>query len=330
MAEANYVRGLAGVVADESRICTIDGVKGELYYYGYPIQVLAEQSSFMEIAFLLLNGRLPANQGELGEFDAHLASLRGMPDFLLNLIKTYPRNAHPMSCLQTTVAALGMTDHSSGSDSIAANRERAVRLTALFPSIVAAIHRHRIGQDYIAPRSDLSHAANFLYMLDGKVPTKQIEKMFDVCLILHAEHTFNASTFTGRVVASTLADIYASVAAATGALFGALHGGANEKVLEMVREIGSVENADRWFQETVAQKRKIMGMGHRVYKVIDPRAKILRRMLDELASQSGDKLALNILDRLAHLMQVKLEGTGKQIWPNVDFFLWKSVFTHGY
>ncbi len=320
MAEVNYVRGLAGVVADESRICTIDGVKGELYYYGYPIQVLAEKSSFMEISFLLLNGRLPSNRKELSGFESELASHREVPGFVESIIRAFPKEAHPMSSLQAIVATMGMQEPQSLSDSLEGNRQRSIRLTAMFPTLVAYIHRHRTGQEFIRPRQDLSHAANFLYMLNGQVPTAQLEKMFDVCLILHAEHTFNASTFAGRVIGSTLANLYASVSGAVGALFGPLHGGANEMALEMVKSIGSVEKADSWFAETVSKKRKIMGMGHRVYKTIDPRAKIIRKMLEELAQQKGETTGLKILDRLAELMRKKLEGTGKEIWPNVDFY----------
>ncbi len=320
VSEISYSRGLAGVIADESRICTIDGVKGELYYMGYPIQVLAEKSSFIEITYLLLFGKLPASKQELSSFENQLKSHRQLPEEARSALATFPKEAHPMSCLQALVAVLGMKDPGAGSDSSEVNRKRAIRLTSLFPTLVAAIHRHRTSQAILEPREDLSHAANFLYMLNGEVPTAQIEKMFDVCLVLHAEHTFNASTFTGRVVGSTLADLYSSVSAAVGALFGPLHGGANEKVLDMVREIGSADNVDAWFAEALVKKTKIMGMGHRVYKTIDPRAKILRRLLDELSETKGERAGLEILDQLAGLMAVKVEQEGKQIWPNVDFF----------
>jgi citrate synthase len=319
MAEISYSRGLAGVIADESKICTIDGEKGELYYYGYPIQTLAKESNYSEITFLLLYGHLP-NSSELEGLERKLRAAREVPGALLDLIRGFPRDAHPMRGLQASTACLGMFDSVPGDASQDDQRELAIRLIGAYPTLIACIANHREGRDFVQPRSDLSHAANFLYMLQGKEPEEHVAKMFDVCLVLHAEHTFNASTFTGRVVGSTLADLHSAVAAAVGALSGSLHGGANERVLKMLENIGGLDNVNSWFENAMATKKKVMGMGHRVYKTIDPRAKILRAMLDGVAQATGEKKDLEVLGELADLMAKQMDETGKQIWPNVDYY----------
>lgn len=319
MSEVTYSRGLAGVIADESRICTIDGVKGELYYYGYPIQTLAAESTFGEISFLLINGRLP-KVSELEEFEAKLRLARTLPEPVRKFISSFPREAHPMKGLQAAVSCLGMFDAIPGDASMEDQKELAIRVIGAFPSLIAGIANHREGKEFIESREDLSHAANFLYMLQGVEPDPDVSRMFDICLVLHAEHTFNASTFTGRVVASTLSDMHSSIAAAVGALFGPLHGGANERVLRMLEEIGNIDNVNSWFEQAMATKKKVMGMGHRVYKTIDPRAKILRKMLAEVAQKTGESKDLEILDALAVLMAKQMDESGKQIWPNVDYF----------
>jgi len=319
MAEVTYSRGLAGVIADESKICTIDGVKGELYYCGYPIQTLAKESHFTETAYLLFYSKLPTSS-QLKEFESKLSAASEIPGFVYDLIRTTPKGAHPMRTLQAAVAALGMDEPVNSSHSWDEHREIAIRLTGAFSTLIAAIGRHRDGKDFVSPRSDLSHAANFLYMLTGEEPDAKIAKMFDTCLLLHAEHTFNASTFTGRVVASTQADLYTAISSAVGALYGPLHGGANERVLHMVDEIGGVDNLQAWFENAMETKKKVMGMGHRVYKTIDPRAKILKGMLTVLAEEKGDTSSLEVLNQLADLMAKKMEESGKEIWPNVDFY----------
>jgi citrate synthase len=319
MPEISYSRGLAGVIADESSICVIDGEKGELYYHGYPIQVLAQESSFCEVSYLLLHEKLP-NAQELAEFEDKLRCYREIPDELRDLISRFPRDIHPMRGLQASVALLGAFYPLGGEASMEEERELATRLVACFPTIIGSLAMRRQGRELTPSRSDLSHAGNFLYLLQGKEPDPQIEKMFDVCLSLHAEHTFNASTFTGRVVGSTLADLHSSVAAAVGALFGPLHGGANERVLDMVEEIGSVDNVASWFATAMEKKRKIMGMGHRVYKTIDPRATILKTMLTELADSRQESRNLDILNDLAERMAQKMSETHKPVWPNVDYF----------
>lgn len=319
MSDVSYSRGLAGVIADESKICTIDGEKGELYYSGYPIQTLAKESNYPETVYLLLYGKLP-NQSQLDELISKLQSQAGVPEYVEQMLSNCPRDAHPMRILQLLTAALGMHVNQESSWSMEQKREAAIGLIAAYPTIIAAASRHRRSLPILKPRTDLSHSANFLYMLKGELPDERIVRMFDVCLILHAEHTFNASTFTGRVVGSTLSDLHSAVAAAVGALYGPLHGGANERVLHMVDEIGSVENVDSWFQTALLEKKKIMGMGHRVYKTIDPRAKILGAMLEELAAEKGDTTNLEILKALQSKMAAKMEASGKEIWPNVDFF----------
>ena len=319
MPEISYSRGLAGVIADESSICVIDGEKGELYYHGYPIQVLAQESSFSEVCYLLLYEKLP-NAGELEEFEGKLKRYREIPDELRDLISRFPKDIHPMRGLQASVALLGAFDPLGGEASMDEERELAIRLVARFPTIIGSLAMCRQGRELTPVRTDLSHAGNFLTMLLGKEPEPQIEKMFDVCLSLHAEHTFNASTFTGRVVGSTLSDLHSSVAAAVGALYGPLHGGANERVLDMVEEIGSIENVGAWFENAMEKKRKVMGMGHRVYKTIDPRATILKGMLSELAASKQETRNLDILSDLAERMARKMSETHKPIWPNVDYF----------
>lgn len=319
MSDITYSRGLAGVIADESRICTIDGDKGELYYSGYPIQTLARESTYPETVYLLLYGKLP-NQTQLSELVTKLKERSQIPTYIEEILANCPRDSHPMRILQLLTAGLGMQVNQDSSWSMEEKREAAIGLIAAYPTLIAAASRHRKSLPIIRPRTDLSHSANFLYMLKGEVPNEKIVRMFDVCLILHAEHTFNASTFTGRVVGSTQSDLHSAVAAAVGALYGPLHGGANERVLHMVDEIDSLANLDSWFENAMVEKKKIMGMGHRVYKTIDPRAKILGAMLEELASEKGDTTNLEILKALQAKMAAKMEASGKEIWPNVDFF----------
>ncbi|MEE2923414.1 MAG: citrate/2-methylcitrate synthase [bacterium] len=319
MSDVSYSRGLAGVIADESRICTIDGEKGELYYSGYPIQTLARESSYPETVYLLLYGELP-KQNQLNELINKLKDNSKVPPYVLQMLDQCPKDAHPMRILQLLTAALGMHEKQDSSWSMEDKREAAIKLIAAYPTIIAAASRHRRSLPILEPRTELDHSANFLYMLHGEVPNEKIVRMFDVCLILHAEHTFNASTFTGRVVGSTLSDLHSAVAAAVGALYGPLHGGANERVLHMVDEIGSIENLNTWFETAMTEKKKVMGMGHRVYKTIDPRAKILGSMLEELASEKNDTSNLEILKALQAKMAAKMEASGKEIWPNVDFF----------
>ncbi|OGQ17194.1 MAG: hypothetical protein A3B70_07280 [Deltaproteobacteria bacterium RIFCSPHIGHO2_02_FULL_40_11] len=308
-----YAKGLQGVIAGESKIGFIDGEKGILAYLGYPIQTLAEHSTYEETAYLLLYGKLPSKK-QLNEFDQKLKEARSLPKAVLDMMNLMPQTTHPMENLQTMVSALG-----SFSKNVSL-LDRSIQLIAQFPVIIANRRRSRFKEKHISPDATLSHAANFLYMLTGKKPSPQTARMFDVCLILHAEHSFNASTFTGRVVASTLAPLHACISAAVGSLYGPLHGGANEKVLHAVQEIGDPKNARKWVMDKFSNKEKIMGMGHRVYKVKDPRAYILEDMLKKLSAEKKDTKIYDTLKEVENVVRNEMQKQGKSIWPNVDFF----------
>ncbi|MBW2405655.1 MAG: citrate synthase, partial [Deltaproteobacteria bacterium] len=265
MAEVpEYIPGLAGIPAARSSICLIDGSVGKLQYRGYPIEVLAERGSYEEVAYLLLFGRLPSTP-ELDEFRLQLIAERGLKFRIIDLLKTLPESGEPMDALTAAVAAMGMFykgNHISDPEFL---RLTMIRLVAKIPTIVAAWHRIRRGDDPIKPSTELSHAANFLYMLEGEIPTRLAERVFDVGLILHAEHSMNASTFTARVTGSTLTDPYAVVASAIGSLAGPLHGGANEQVLATLAGIEdrSPHAVRSWAEDRLARKEKVMGFGHR-------------------------------------------------------------------
>jgi citrate synthase len=312
-----FVPGLAGVIAAQSRVGFVDGQNGILEYRGIRIERLAEQSTFEETTYLLLYGHLP-KKSELAEFEASLKSYREVRPELLDMIRRFPRSGHPMAALQTIIAAMGLHYPRTGATDA---RERVIaahRIIAQISTMLAAIARHRLGKDPVAPRNDLGHAANFLYMLNGEEPAPIAARTFDVALVLHAEHTQNASTFTCRVVSSTEADPYASVSAALGSLGGALHGGANERVLEMLEEIGDPSRARAWFEDAIAKKKKIMGLGHRVYKVKDPRAFALQKLAQKVFDELGSTKLYDIACEIEAAAKEKLGPKG--IWPNVDFF----------
>jgi citrate synthase len=309
--------GLEGVPVAESAISFIDGKRARLSYRGYAVEELARKSCYEEVAWLLLKGELPT-QRELAEFDRQLRSHRRLKYKLRDLIKCLPETGHPMGALQAAVAALGMFYPARDVSNPQTNWESVVRIIAKMPTIVAAYHRLRNGDDDLPPRDDLDHAANFYWMLFEREPSPAIRKVLDACLILHAEHTMNASTFAGRVAASTLADPYTVVSAAIGTLTGPLHGGANEQVLDMLEEIGSVENVRLWLQQALAQKRKIMGFGHRVYKVKDPRATVLQELAEHVFVETGRP---KLYDIAVELERAAAEVLGpKGIYPNVDFY----------
>lgn len=319
MAEKNYAKGLEGVIAGESKICKVDGENGRLYYYGYQIADLVEKASFEEVTYLLLYGKLPTSR-ELSEFTARMRKDRELKPPILNIIKEFPRSSHPMELLQTIVNFLsGYIDHKI-EHSPTCNCRQTLHQIAQLPAVIAAFHRFRNGLNYISPRNDLSHGANFLWQLKGTEPDSEDGEIMDKCLTLHAEHSFNASTFTARVVASTLSTCYCSISAAIGSLFGSLHGGANEKVITMVEDIDKVENAAPWIDAALAKKQKIMGMGHRVYKAKDPRAVIMERFLRTLSSKYNDNSKLVVLEEIEKVFRERMEEKGKPIYPNVDFF----------
>jgi len=314
-----YIPGLAGVPAARTSISLIDGIEGKLQYRGYPIEVLAERGTYEEVAYLLVSGKLPTVR-QLDEFRDQLIAERGLKFRIIDLLKTLPESGHPMDALTAAVAAMGMFYKGDHIEDLEFRRLSVIRLIAKLPTIVAAWHRIRRGDDPIKPTTDLSHAANFLYMLEGEVPTRLAERVFDVALILHAEHSMNASTFTARVTGSTLTDPYSVVASAIGSLAGPLHGGANEQVLAT---LGSVEDRSpqavrRWAEDRLARKEKVMGFGHRVYKVKDPRATILQGLATQLFRKFGSTpdydLALELETQMTDLVGAK------GIYPNVDFY----------
>lgn len=316
MAEVTYAKGLAGVIAAESTICNIDGEAGLLSYRGYAIQDLGQNSTFSESAYLLLYGSLPSSE-QLTAFEKRLASCREIDASIYNLFRALDPSTHPMIALQAAVAAHGgIGPVEAGHND--ANFTRAIELISRFPTMIAAWQRIKAGLEPVAPRSDLGHGQNFLYMLSGQAPDAETGHIFDVCLILHMEHGFNASTFTGRVTASTLAPMDAAVAAAVGSLYGPLHGGANEAVLDMLAGIDTADVAEAWTMNALANKTKIMGMGHRVYKAKDPRSHVLESFLARLAEKTGGNENYRKLKVIETTMAREVGKKG--IWPNVDFF----------
>ena len=318
-ATPDYKPGLAGIPAARSNVCYLDGSVGKLQYRGYPIEVLAERCGFEEVAYLLLFGELPT-QTQLDGIAEELAQARRLKFRIVDLLKTLPESGHPMDALTAAVAAMSMFYPGDHVSDLEYRRRCAVRLIAKVPTIVAAWHRIRRGDEPIKPRPDLSHAANFLYMLEGEEPDALVTRVFDVALILHAEHQMNASTFAARVTGSTLADPYAVVASAVGALAGPLHGGANERVLDMLRTITdpSPTAVRHWAEDRLARKDKIMGFGHREYKVKDPRADILQKLATQLFERYGHTPISDVAQELETAMG-ELVGH-KGIYPNVDFY----------
>ncbi|MEK6683932.1 MAG: citrate synthase [Nitrospirota bacterium] len=312
-----YSPGLAGVPAAKSRISYLDGQKGILEYRGFRIELLAEKSDFVETAYLLLFGRLPT-ASELRSFRADLCAHRRIKYRITDLIKCLPEYGHPMDALQAAVAALGMFYPAKKVRDPEVQYHSSVRLIAKLPTLVAAHARMRHGDDPIPPRDDLSHAANFLYMLTGKEPDPMMAEVLDVALILHAEHTMNASTFSGLVTASTLADAYTVVSSAIGTLSGPLHGGANEQVIDMLLEIGSAANVRPYIEKKLAAGEKMMGFGHREYKVKDPRATILQTLMQKMFDRHG-RSPLYAIALEAERVGVDRLGS-KGVYPNVDFF----------
>jgi len=317
MSEPEYRPGLADVPVAESSISFIDGKRARLEYRGIAVETLARESTFEETSWLLLKGELPT-QKELALFDQQLKEHRRLKYKLVDMIKCMPESGHPMAALQSAVAGLGMFYPARNVADSKTNWDSVVRLVAKLPTIVAAFHRLRHGDEAIAPREDLSHAANFYWMLFGREPSTAVARVLDACLVLHAEHQMNASTFSARVVGSTLADPYSVISAAVGALSGPLHGGANEEVLQMLDEIGEASKAKAWLDDAVATKKKIMGFGHRVYKVKDPRATVLQELAEHAFAETGRPASYETALELEKAADAKLGPKG--IYPNVDFF----------
>ena len=310
--------GLRGIEVADTKISNIDGEKGKLIYRGFDILDLTKNSTFEETSYLLLYDKLPTKQ-ELNEFNAKLVEARYIPKQMQKNMANWRGDADPMDMLQAFVSALaGYYDEEFSNKD--ASIEKAINLISKVPTIIASWQRIRNGLEIIDPDSSLSHAANFLYMMSGEKPDIEVEKIFDVCLILHADHTFNASTFTARQVASTRAHMYSAASAAIGALSGELHGGANTEVMKMLLEIGELDKVELWIKEKLVQGEKIMGMGHAVYKTYDPRAQVLKELSRKLAGKSKEQwFEMTEKIETATISEMKLQK-GKDIYPNVDLY----------
>lgn len=315
MRNASFKAGLEDVVALTSEICFIDGKEGRLLYRGYNIHDLAAHATFEEVVYLLWHGTLP-KAAELKAFTADLAKARSLPADFVNLFRSLPRAATPMDMLRTAVSALALYEPEGGKLEAEADLARATSLVARIPTLVAAGARLAAGQELVAPDPALSLAANFLYMLKGERPDPISARTFDICLILHADHELNASTFAARVTAATLSDMYSAITSAIGALKGPLHGGANEQVMRTLLEIGEIERVEGWVKEALAAKRRIMGFGHRVYKTEDPRATHLRRLSEQVGRQVGDLKWFEMSRR----MEEAVRAVKPNLYPNVDFY----------
>ena len=312
--------GLEGVYFTESRIAMIDGINGRLYYCGYPIASLAENSTYEETCYLILHGRLPKTE-ELEKFSAMMKESREIPQNVLNLIKDMANTTVPMDILRTAISALPAYQKKRYEDQDEENFAESINIISKSTSIIAAIERFRKGLDYIKPDSSLGHAANFLYMLKGAQPDSKHARILDIMMILHAEHGSNASTFTAIAAASTLSDLYSAIVAGICALKGPLHGGADEASLRMLYAIGEPENTSKYIEDALSGKKRIMGFGHRIYKNYDPRARIIKKYLEELEGDADEKIRkLAKIEMEAEKIMIERLGKQKGIWPNVDFF----------
>jgi citrate synthase len=308
-------KGLEGVVATATALSDVRGLEGKLIYRGYDIDALAGHVSFEEASYLLWHGDLP-NKKQLQELKKTLAADRELPSGVVDYILAAPKDSSPMDILRTCISMLGLYDYGAiGPDQLELNRHRQISLTAKIGVIAAYFHRARRGQSLPPVRKDLGEAAHFLYLLNGQEAGPEAVATLDMAFVLHADHGMNASTFAARVCASTLTDIYSTISTAIGTLKGPLHGGANEGVIHMLKEIGTLEKVDAWVKEQMAQKKKIMGIGHRVYKVLDPRAPHLKRMAEKLTAELGEPKWIQMSERIAHIMR-----TEKKLEANVDFY----------
>jgi len=322
--EANVAKaGLEGVVAAQSSISDVNGLEGRLIYWGYDIHDLAEHATFEEVTYLLWNGRLPTPV-QLEELKKQLSREAALPAEIQQLMRRIPEAAAPMDMLRTVVSALALYDPEVADMSREANVRKAIRLTARFPTIVTTFERLRNGLEPVEPREDMSIAGNFLYTLRGQTPDEIATRTMDVALILHADHELNASTFAARVTAATLSDMYSAIVSAIGTLKGPLHGGANEGVIKNLLEIGSVENVEPWTKAALANKKKIMGFGHRVYRTEDPRATHLREMSRKLGERTGEKKWYEMSRKMEEVMIRE-----KKLNPNVDFYSASTYYALG-
>ncbi|MED6299260.1 MAG: citrate/2-methylcitrate synthase [Verrucomicrobiota bacterium] len=310
-------------MANESKLSNVQGLEGKLSYLGYTIDDLVENTSFEEVLYLLHRGQLP-NRAELDALTSTLRVNRNLPQGIIDFLKASPKDAGPMDIIRTGVSMLGLYDQRGDHQNRELNEERALAIVAKIPIIVAGFHRCRQGLEIVESRDDLSEAAHFLYLVNGEVPSDDAAKTLDVAYILHADHGMNASTFSSRVTIATLSDIYSSITSAIGTLKGPLHGGANEGVIQMLEEIGSEDAVDSYVEGKLERKEKIMGIGHRVYKVLDPRAPHLRKMAIKLTEELGDAKWINMSERIAQIMKER-----KGLNANVDFYSATVYYTLG-
>jgi citrate synthase len=316
---SDSAKGLAGITAADSTLSRVDGEKGELIYRGYDIMDLGEKATFEEVVYLLWNGNLP-NQAQLDAFKAALVAKRALPSAVLQMMTNIPNEAHPMAVLRTVVSGLGLIDPHEDDISLEAARKKALTLTAVMPTIVAAWENIRNGREPITPRNDLGHAANFLYMLNGQEPNPDAVKALDAYLVMLADHGFNASTFACRVTTVTLADVYSAITSGIGTLKGAAHGGANQKAMEQFIDAAQRGDVTAWYNEARASGRRIMGIGHRVYKVRDPRAFILQPMAERLAKSSGQGQWYDIAAQIEALTRQDDYFVERDLYANVDYY----------
>lgn len=307
-------KGLEGIVANSTRLSDVLGAEGVLIYAGYDINEIAGKATFEEVIHLLWHGELP-DAAQLAALESRLRAARTLPEPVVEFLRHAPRTAGPMDVIRTAVSMLGLYDENPKDDSAGANYRRAVEITARIGVITAYFHRARQGLDLPPVRADLGEAAHFLYLANGETPTDEAARTLDVAYVLHADHGMNASTFSARVTIATLSDMYSAITSAIGTLKGPLHGGANEGVIHMLQEIGSEENVDAWVEARLAEKQKIMGIGHRVYKVLDPRAPHLREMAIVLSNRLGEPKWIRMSERIAEIMRDR-----KGLNANVDFY----------
>jgi len=313
-AELTYARGLEGIIANESGLSNVEGQEGKLCYVGYSIDDLVENTSFEEVIYLLHRGKLPTIS-ELHQLTTNLREYRTLPQGVIDFLLSAPKDASPMDVVRTGVSMLGLYDTRGEDQDRSLNEQRALAICAKISLIVAYYHRARQGLDLPPVRKDLGEAAHFLYLINGEEPTKTAARTLDASYILHADHGMNASTFSSRVTIATLSDFYSAITSAIGTLKGPLHGGANEGVIKMLHEIGDPEKVDAWVEERLQNKEKIMGIGHRVYRTLDPRAPFLRKMAQELTADLGEPKWIQMSERIAEIMRER-----KGLNANVDFY----------
>ena len=318
--DKEFAKGLEDVIAGESSICDVDGINGKLIYRGYDIHDLAQNTTFEEVVYLLWNGALP-NADQLETLKSELDAARPLPEGALALLRQFPKTATPMDSLRTATSLLALYDPDEGDESMEANKRKALRVTAQMGTLVATIERLAQGEEPVAPKPGLSTAGNFLYQLTGKEPSETETHALDVALILHADHELNASTFAARVTVATLTDMYSAVTSAVGTLAGPLHGGANVNVMHLLEKIGTPDKADEVVSQMLADGKKIPGIGHRVYRALDPRAVSLREMSKQLAETTGDSKWYEISEKVQEAADRALAAKGKTtLKANVDFF----------